>query len=130
MVNVNMRLKIKMKNKKCSFVLVDGSFCRANPIKGSSMCFRHNPLLKEAGLLASQKGGQNRALQGRYGQKIKLESASDIKTFLGGVINAVWSGEVPVPVGSSMGFLTRCWLDAYDKSDLEKRIQILEEKMC
>lgn len=114
---------------KCSFIKPDGNLCQAKPVKDSSLCFRHNPSLREANLQASRRGGQNRALQGQYGQRVKLDTASDVKEFLSEVINRVWIGEVPVPVGTSMGFLVRCWLDAFEKSDLERRIDLLEKNV-
>lgn len=60
---------------------------------------------------------------------MSLESPEDVKSFLGQVINAVWAEGVPVPVGSSMGFLTRCWLDAYEVADVVKRLDEIEEKI-
>lgn len=118
-----------MKSKRCSFVKSDKSLCNAKPIKDSSLCFRHNPLFQEAQLVASSKGGQNRRLQGVYGQEITLSKPDDVKTFLGGVINAVWTGEAPVQVGSALGFLTRCWLDAYEASEVNNRLDELEKRL-
>lgn len=105
------------------------SKCNAYSIKDSNYCFRHNPDKKQEQLIASTKGGQNRVLQGVYGEEIQLNTPQDIKYFLGTVISGVWSGKVPVPVGSSMGFLTRCWLDAHEASELEKKIETLEERL-
>lgn len=112
-----------MKSKQCSFVKTDKTLCNAKPVKGSSLCFRHNPLLQEAQLVASSKGGQNRRLQGVYGQGIALKTPDDIQSFLATVINGVWIGDIPVQVGSSMGFLTRCWLDAYEAATIVPKIE-------
>ena len=114
---------------KCNKLLKGNKPCRAWAQKETQLCFRHDPNKREQGLLSSQKGGQNRALQGFYGTAIKLESPDDIKRFLGQVINAVWSEGVPVPVGSAMGFLTRCWLDAYEASVIVKRLEQIEDKI-
>lgn len=114
---------------KCQFIKSDNTQCRANQIGGSSFCFRHDPETKTARSLASSRGGQNRALQGVYGEEICLRTPQDIKTFLATVINGVWTGQVPVPVGSSMGFLTRCWLDAHEASELEQKIESLEQRL-
>lgn len=118
-----------MKNKKCNFVKKDKTLCNAKPTKGSNLCFRHNPLFQEAQILASKKGGENRALQGTWGQEIRLKTPDDIKTFLGGVINSVWIGDAPVQVGSALGFLTRCWLDAYEASEVTDRLDRLEKRL-
>jgi len=115
-----MRCKKRLKNRKQ---------CQAFSQKGKDLCFRHSPENKEKRLLSSRKGGQNRALQGIYGNTVKLKTPEDVKKFLGKVINAVWAEGVPVPVGSSMGFLTRCWLDAYEASDSIKRLDEIEEKI-
>lgn len=114
---------------KCKKILSDNQTCKAFARKGQDYCFRHDPASNEAKLMASSKGGRNRALQGVYGVPIKLETPEDVKSFLGKVINAVWAEGVPVPVGSSMGFLTRCWLDAYEASDVDKRLDEIEEKV-
>lgn len=115
--------------KKCKFVKSNGKLCQAKPIKGYSLCFRHNPLFLEASIVASQKGGQNRALQGQYGSEVILNSTSDVEKFIGVVINGVWIGKVPVPTGTAMGFLTKCWLEAHNSNELDKRVKSLEERI-
>ena len=114
---------------KCKKVLNNNKQCRAFALNNKEFCFRHDSTNKEAKLVASSRGGRNRALQGTYGVSVKLETPEDIKQFLGQVINGVWTGQVPVPVGSSMGFLTRCWLDANEASDIVKRLDEIEEKV-
>ncbi|MCR4324917.1 MAG: hypothetical protein NUV69_04505 [Candidatus Curtissbacteria bacterium] len=114
---------------KCQKLLGDNRKCRAFAQKGKDYCFRHDPDQADNALFASQKGGENRSLRGIYGKNVKIESPEDVKVFLGKVINGVWAGGVPVQVGSSMGFLSRCWLDAYDASDVTKRIDGIEEKI-
>lgn len=114
---------------KCKKILRSGLHCQANHMKASLFCFRHAPETRRARVIASSKGGQNRALRGFYGTEIRLNSPSDIRKFIGLVINGVWTGQVPVSVGSSMGFLTRCWLEAYEASDLQNRLKDIEDKL-
>src|SRR3989344_8609424 len=114
---------------KCKKILDNKQQCRAFAQMDNDFCFRHDPTRNEAKLVASSKGGQNRALQGFYGKSVRLKTPEDVKNFLGQVINGVWCEGVPVPVGSSMGFLTRCWLDAYEASDIVKRLDEIEEKL-
>ena len=114
---------------KCRFIKPNKQSCRANCIKDSNFCYRHSPQYKDQAVLASKKGGEKRRLQGNFGNEITLETPNDVKKFLSQVINAVWTGDVPVKVGSSMGFLTRCWLDAYERADLELRIANLENRI-
>ena len=105
------------------------SNCKAYSIKNSNYCFRHDPETVDIRSLASIKGGQNRALQGSWGRKVKLNSSKDIRIFLGQVINGVWTGAVPVPVGTSMGFLAKCWLEAHTASEVESRLEEIESRM-
>lgn len=113
---------------QCKVILSTGAACKARPTENSRYCFRHNPVNKKVAKAASQKGGENRRLFGT-GEEIRLESILDVRIFLAQVINDVWTGKVPVKVGSSIGFLTRCWLDVHEKADLETRIADLEAKM-
>lgn len=114
---------------KCKKILNNKQQCRAFAQSDRDFCFRHDPDNEVVSKLSSQKGGQNRALQGFYGKAVRLKTPEDVKRFLGQVINGVWAEGVPVPVGSSMGFLARCWLDAFESSDINKRLDEIEEKI-
>ena len=114
---------------QCQYIKQDGTQCKASHINGSTYCFRHDPENKEKGLMASKKGGENRRLQEVFGEPVTLQSAEDVTAFIGLVINSVWTGQTPVQVGTAMGFLTRCWLDAYDKSEIEKKLTDLESRL-
>lgn len=114
---------------KCKKILNNNQQCHAFAQKGQDYCFRHDPNNETLALQASRKGGENRTLQGVYGHEVSLDTPADVKLFLGQVINGVWTGLVPVPVGSSMGFLTRCWLDTYEVSNVIKRLDEIEEKI-
>lgn len=114
---------------KCQAIKFDGTPCEASSLTNGSYCFRHDPETKEVSLLASSRGGQNRRLQGQYGNPQQLQSPQDIKAFLSTVINSVWTGEIPVPVGTSLGFLARCWLDAYEASETQSKLDGFEERL-
>lgn len=114
---------------KCKKILSNSQQCRAFAQTGKNLCFRHDPSQQVAALSASRKGGENRVLCGTYGEVVILESPGDVQRFLGQVINGVWTGLVPVPVGSSMGFLTRCWLDAFESSNIVDRLNEIEKSL-
>jgi len=114
---------------KCQKLKNDSQQCKAFAQKDKNFCFRHDPQQTRNAIIASQKGGKNRILKGVYGEAVTIESPEDIKMFLGIVINGVWSDSVPVQVGSSMGFLARCWLDAYEASTIVKRLNKIEKSI-
>lgn len=101
----------------CTHIGKDGKNCRARPIKDTSLCYWHSPQMKQSNILASSKGGQNRRLQSAYGDTVELRTPHEVQEFLSNIINAVWTGKIPVQVGTSMGFLAKCWMEAYQKSD-------------
>lgn len=115
---------------KCGYVDENKQSCKAFHTKQSKYCFRHDPVNKETALLASQKGGENRKLQAQFGEDVFIQTSSDVIKFLSVVINKVWSGQIPIQVGNSMGFLTRCWLEAYEVTSLEKRMSDIEDTLC
>lgn len=115
------------RDQMCATIKENGKRCQAKPLKGTELCFRHTPGLRRVNQLASSKGGLNRRLQGSYGQAVELESAKDVKHFLGMVMNAVWTGQIPVQVGTSMGFLARCFLDAYEASTVDEQLTEIEK---
>lgn len=119
----------KLPMNHCSYLKSDLTQCEAYPIQNSEYCFRHDPNSQEAALVASQQGGRNRRLQGQFGEQVTLNSPKDIKAFLGNVMNAVWTGEVPVQVGTSMGFLARCFLDAHEAAEVDEKIEEIQKQL-
>lgn len=114
----------------CTFIKPDGQQCNANATKDGKFCFFHSPNYKEKKALAVIKGGLNRKHYEAYGEAVKLESPKDIKSLLGLVINKLWTGEMPSnQPANSIGFLARCFLDAHEASEVETRLDGLEERL-
>ena len=115
---------------KCNFIKTDGTGCNANCVGGSEYCFNHNPDYSEKKQLAVAKGGLNRKLYGVYGERIEINSPSDIRKIISEVINGVWTGQIPSnQPANTIGFLSRCWLDANEQSDIVTRIESMEQKL-
>lgn len=116
---------------KCKFIKADSSNCLANATKDSDYCFMHDPKKEEERMIAVKAGGMapKRFLL-KNNEKIVIEDARDAKIFLSRVINGVWNGEIPAtPVANTLGFLVRCLLDAYEKSEIEFRLDEIERKL-
>lgn len=116
---------------KCSFIKDDGIPCGANAIKGSNLCINHNPEYSEIKTMAVVRGGMNRKeIPISYGNKLVLDTPEDIKRLVAETLNLIWTGQMSTNnVSGSIGFLCRIFLDAYDKAELEKRIEEIEEKL-
>ena len=115
---------------KCKFIKPDGTPCQAHATSGGEFCFSHDPQYKEQKALAVRKGGQNRKTYGIYGKTVKIKSPTDVKNLLAKVINGVWTGTLPDNrPAATLGFLSRCFLDAYEGAEVETRLTALEERL-
>lgn len=112
----------------CKFIKPDGASCQANATDGSEYCFSHNPEYSEQKQLAVIKGGLNRKHYEAYGDRIEINTPLDVKKMLAEVINGVWTGKIPSnQPANTIGFLSRCWLDANEQSDIVNRIETVEK---
>jgi len=115
---------------RCNYIKPDGNLCGANPIKDSVYCFNHNPDYSEQKQLAVTKGGLNRKHYEAYGEIIEINDPLDIKNILAKVINGVWTGTIPSnQPANTIGFLSRCWLDANEQSSVVNRIENIEKQL-
>lgn len=115
---------------KCRFTKPDGESCNANALQNSNFCFNHDPNQQVAKLVAVTKGGLNRKLYKQYGEPYEIETPEDIKNLLAETINLVRTGKMPASQpANSIAYLCRCWLDANTSSEVEARIEAIEEKL-
>lgn len=115
---------------KCTYLKEDGIVCEANAIRSSNLCVNHNPEYKDVKLMAVIKGGLNRRLSEAYGEPVEIRSPRDVKELLAKTINGVWTGKIPAgQPANTIGFLSRCYLDAYEQTELEERLSALEKKL-
>ncbi len=91
---------------------------------------RHNKKVEGQAFQASSNGGKAKRQYYRMGGKMKLETPHDIKRLMAEAINSLWTGKMPAsnPAGS-LGYLAKIFLEAHDKSELEKRIGELEKRI-
>lgn len=115
---------------QCVYIKEDGQQCEANAVSNSDFCFSHSPVHQEEKALAVQKGGLNRKLYDFYGEDVELKSPEDIKNLLAETINLVRTGKMPASQpANSIAYLARCWLDAHAISEMEGRLEAIEEKL-
>lgn len=61
--------------------------------------------------------------------KKRLKSMEDIRRYLAGLVNRTEAGEVDPAVAGKLGYLSSILLRSIEHGDLEKRIEILEQKL-
>lgn len=115
---------------KCRAVKLDGTKCKANSMQKSYFCFRHNKTAKQEATQASSYGGQARRQYTQLGSPKRLRTPKDIQHLMASAINCLWTGKMPAnnPAGS-LGYLAKIFLEAYEKSELEERIELLEKRL-
>jgi len=115
---------------KCTLVKSDGNNCNAHAMRNSQQCFRHNKNLKGKAMKASSDGGKAKKQYLSLGKPMSIKTPHDIKNLMEKSINKLWSGEMPAnnPAGA-LGYLAKIFLEAYEKNDIEIRLEQLEDKI-
>ena len=115
---------------KCKTIKSDGTNCQAYAMQNNKHCFRHNAQTQREATQASSKGGKAKKQYLTLGKPMKIKTPKDIKLLMEKSINKLWVGEMPAsnPAGA-LGYLAKIFLEAYEKDDLEVRIEQLEEKI-
>ncbi len=115
---------------KCKSIKPDGVKCGANAMRSSFFCFRHNKTVKQKAFEASSQGGQAKRQYICLGKPIQLKNPNDIKKLMARALNSLWTGKMPStnPAGA-LGYLAKIFLEAYEKSELEIRIELLEKRL-
>jgi len=115
---------------KCQAKKLDGTPCQAHAMHDSKYCFRHDKKVEGWALQASAEGGKAKRQYHNLGRTMRIQSPKDIKSLMGKAINKLWTGKMPAsnPAGS-LGYLARVFLDAYEKCELEARLEDLEKRL-
>ena len=112
---------------QCKATTPSGEPCRAKPHK-EGLCFFHSDPKKAAEL--GRKGGRHRAVYSPDGLKefAAPRSAADLRDLLAQSIIEIRSGKLDPKLANSISYLGTGFLRALEVSDLESRLQTLEER--
>jgi len=115
---------------KCKANRADNTKCQANAMHESHYCFRHSKKTVNEALQASSNGGKAKRQYLCLGKPMSIKTPKDIKRLMARSINKLWSGEMPAgnPAGA-LGYLAKIFLEAYDKSELEIRMEAIEKRL-
>lgn len=98
---------------QCKAIKPDGNQCKGYTINGSDYCYCHSKQNKKI------KGVGNKKTKPKFGIKTKIKNPEDVKNLMEKAINAIWTGRMQTTnPASSLGYLSRIFLDAYDKAEL------------
>ncbi|MEK7458333.1 MAG: hypothetical protein AAB612_02505 [Patescibacteria group bacterium] len=115
---------------QCQSTKSNGKPCKAQAVNESEFCFSHDPALREAKLEAVTNGGKARRQYLSINHPIEIKTIEDIKQLLAETIQGVWAGTISArQPANTLGFLARCYLDVYEKIEVEGRIIAIEKKL-
>jgi len=114
---------------QCKYIKQNGQRCRANSINGSEFCFFHSPEISaEKRKEASSRGGKKNTHRVSTPLKpVSFNKTGDVSKVLAETINLVRSGQIEVNIAKCIGYLSGQLLKAMEVSELENRIEKLEE---
>lgn len=98
---------------------------------GSGFCFRHNPATEEKRKISDRRGGKMRgslALDPLF-PAVDLKTPSDVARFLETLAIDTRRGKVTPTASRALTAVCTTLLSALTSSDLEKRLQAIEEKL-
>lgn len=118
----------KSKNMKCRFIKSDNIQCSAFAIEGSDYCWRHSPVVAEyEKKSASALGGTNRRVYFPTNlPEVVLKNMRDIPPMLVDTLQHLRRGAIDVRLGTAIGYLSNVLMKSYELTDLERRVENVE----
>lgn len=113
---------------QCKWLRDGKKQCGAMAIRGGQYCFMHSPSTSKKRARARRDGGLARKQSINLSdQDIVLESPQDIQKLVQMSINAILQGKMTASnPANTIGFLSRCWLDAHQQGLISDRLNELE----
>jgi len=114
-------------DKRCHYIMSDGSQCRGYHQKNSLYCFMHDPDKKETRTLVVKDGGLSKQITlNNKIVKLKRGKARDVIKALAQTIGEVREGIIPPAVANSMILGMNSLLKAFEIFDIEKKLGEIE----
>ena len=109
----------------CQFIKKDGSLCKAHTIKDSDFCFFHTNA--DNAKAAGKKGGKKGRCKVLFASNLSLKSTKEVTQLLERTIKEVRRGDLDRGIANCVGYLAGILLKCLEQSELEKRIEKIEE---
>ena len=115
-------------DKQCIYIKDNDEQCKGFAIEDSQYCLSHDPESQEARLVRAQRGGAAETYQQLDLElaPLKIDNAKDIAQATIQLVNELREGIVPPRIATAIGYLLSIALKAYEKSDLEHKIETFE----
>jgi len=113
---------------KCVKIKKTGDRCQANALLGKKYCFWHSPQIKDSAKQeARSKGGKGNKIRIINPiSPVALRKLDDVILLLEDTINRTRTGELDIKIANCLGYLSGQLIKAIEISDLEKRLEKIE----
>ncbi len=115
--------------RKCHFTKSNDEECNANAMRDSEFCFTHNPDKEAEKMSAVSRGGSAPRKAYKPLTEVKLDNTKDVVNLLSTTISEVRAGLVELRVANCIGYLSGHLIKAFETSNLERRLERLEEML-
>jgi hypothetical protein len=133
---MNTALQHKKEQKKCTFVKSNGEICASFAMRKSAFCYMHSPEISDADKRQTRSGGGKKSvivpvevIETFRNKPVKLNTPKDVSKFLARIINEVLSGNMDLRLATGIAYITNGLLKSMEISEIEQRINFLEEKI-
>ena len=120
---------MKATKMQCEAEKSDGTRCQAAALPDSSFCFFHEPSKAAERREAQALGGKQNCIKTLDAAvpDVSLKDCTDLNALLAQTINQVRKGQIDPRIANSVGYLANISMKVFEQSQLETRIQKLEE---
>ena len=120
--------KRKRVPRSCKATKQDGSDCQTAALPGSAFCFFHDPSRAEERRDAQALGGRQNRMKtlNATAADVKIENCGDVVALISETINQVRKGVIDPRVANAVGYLANVLVKAFERDELETRIERLE----
>jgi len=126
---------------RCAFLKPNGQQCGAFALRGSQLCFFHDPGSQEKRSAAQQSGGKGRTAKkaplapaGAPAQAAisaaPLETVADVVTLLGQTINQIRPSQADLKAANTIGYLANVLLRAIADFEFEREMEKLKAQIA
>jgi len=100
--------------------------CKAPRMKDSEFCYFHNPAIADQRRRSQSRGGRRAKLAEG---PMELKTLEDIAAILTKTINRLLLADISTNKARTIGYLSNILANVIEKSDIERRLRVLEAKI-
>lgn len=114
--------------KLCKATKQSGEDCQTAALPKSAFCYFHDPAKAIERREAQALGGRQNRIRAldTTAPDVKVEDCSDVVALVSETINQVRKGVIDPRVANSVGYLANVLIKAFERDELETRIEKLE----